>query len=85
MTGFLIRWVLAFVLLTATYNPTEWNYWKWFSLNYKVEPAIAVLVGLLLLAGYIIYLRSIGVIGIGLVAAIVSSAIWVMIDQGLCR
>jgi len=87
MTGFLTRWVLAFALLSLTYNPTPWNYIRWTSANYKLEPAMALLAGLLLLAGYIIYLRatlrSIGYIGIGLVAAIVASAVWVLIDKGL--
>jgi uncharacterized protein DUF6524 len=89
MTGFLMRWVLAFVLLTATYNPTDWNYLRWAMENYSLEPAISLLAGLLLLAGYIIYLRatlrSIGYIGIGLVTAIVASGVWVLIDLGFLQ
>lgn len=87
MFGFLIRWGLAFFLLAVTFNPTEWSYLSWARENYTLEPAIAVLVGLLLLAGYIIYLRatlrSIGLIGMGLVAAIVAACVWVLVDQGL--
>lgn len=87
MTGFLIRWGLAFLLLAISYNPTKWNYSTWVLENYSLNPAIALLVGLLLLAGYIIYLRatlrSIGLIGIGLVAAIVAAGVWVLIDEGL--
>jgi len=87
MNGFLIRWALAFFLLSATYNPTEWNYFTWTLNNYYIEPSIAVLVGLLLLTGYIIYLRatlrSIGMIGMGLVSAIVAASVWVLIDQGI--
>jgi len=89
MAGFLARWLFAFLLLAITYNPTEWNYLIWLKSNWDVEPAIAVLVGLLLTAGYIIYLRatlrSIGPVGIGLVAAIVAAVIWVLIDQGLFK
>ncbi len=87
MTGFLLRWGLAFGLLTATFNPTKWSYLSWVQLNYSAERAVAVLVGLLLLAGYIIYLRatlrSIGLIGMGLVSAIVAAGVWVLIDLGL--
>ncbi len=86
MTGFMSRWVLAFGLLTATYNPTPWNYVIWVGDNYRTETAMAVLGGLLLLTGYIIYmratLRSIGLFGMALVAAIVAAGVWVLTDQG---
>ena len=87
MNGFLTRWVLAFLLLASTYNPTPWNYvsWTFFEGNYATQTAIAVFVGLLLIAGYIIYvratLRSIGRIGMALVTAIVAALIWVLVDQ----
>ena len=32
--GFLIRWLFAFVLLAATYNPTQWNFVRWAMANY---------------------------------------------------
>jgi len=87
MNGFLIRWALAFCLLALTFNPTKWSYFNWVLENYKLEPAISLLVGLLLIAGYIIYLRatlrSIGLIGMGLVSAIVAAGVWVLIDLGL--
>ena len=86
MNGFLIRWALAFILLAATYNPTRWNFLVWASENYMVDTALAVLFALLLTAGYIIYLRatlrSIGLFGMSLVAAIAASGVWVLIDQG---
>lgn len=89
MNGFLIRWALAFALLAATYNPTDWNYVSWTIANYDVETAMTVLIGLLLAAGYIIYLRatlrSIGLIGMGLVSAIVAAGVWVLIDQGIIQ
>ena len=89
MNGFLIRWALAFALLAATYNPTDWNYVSWTIANYDVETAMTVLIGLLLAAGYIIYLRatlrSIGLIGMGLVSAIVAAGVWALIDQGIIQ
>ena len=87
MSGFLTRWLFAFLLLSATYNPTEWNYVQWTLANWRIQMPIALLVGLILLAGYIIYiratLRSIGLIGMVLVGAIVAASVWVLVDQGL--
>jgi len=86
MNGFLIRWALAFILLAVTYNPTRWNFLVWASENYMIYTAQFVLFALLLTTGYVIYLRatlrSIGLFGMGLVAAITASAVWVLIDQG---
>ncbi|SER06160.1 DUF6524 family protein [Thalassovita taeanensis] len=85
--GFILRWFVAFFLLTATFNPTEWNYAKWLSVNYAQETPMAVLLGLLLSVGYIIYLRatvrSIGAFGMFLVLAIVAALLWVLYDYGL--
>ncbi len=84
---FLIRWALAFVLLAMTFNPTDWNYVRWASQNYTTETPMVLLLGLLLLVGYIIYLRatlrSIGTFGMILVLAIVGALLWVLYDWGL--
>lgn len=85
--GFLLCWLFAFVLLAATYNPTQWNYVRWTMTNYEDRLSIAVLAGLILLIGYIIYLRatlrSIGLFGMLLVLAVAGTLIWVLFDQGL--
>ena len=84
--GFALRWLVAFVLLAATFNPTEWNYVRWASTHFNDQMPLAVLLGLLLLVGYIIYLRatlrSIGAFGMGLVLAIVAALLWVLYDFG---
>lgn len=89
MTGFLLRWMAAFALLSATYNPTRWNYLRWAESQWNGAMALIVLAGLLLLVGYIIYLRatlrSIGVLGMALVLAIVAALLWVLYDFGLIR
>lgn len=89
MTGFLLRWIAAFALLSATYNPTQWNYLRWAESHWTSAMALIVLAGLLLLVGYIIYLRatlrSIGVLGMALVLAIVAALLWVLYDFGLIR
>lgn len=87
--GFILRWVCAFLLLAATFNPTEYNYIQWVRSYGGMNVSIAVLVGLILLVGYIIYLRatlrSIGGIGMILVIALVGSGIWVLYDLGVLR
>lgn len=86
MSGFVLRWLFAFILLAATYNPTQWNYSTWVMQNGKENLSVAVLCGLILTIGYIIYLRatmrSIGVIGMALVLGLVGAILWVAYDLG---
>ena len=85
--GFVIRWIFAFVLLAATYNPTDWNYVRWSMANADTNLSVTVLLGLILLVGYIIYLRatlrSIGIFGMILILAVVGTLLWVLFDQGV--
>jgi hypothetical protein len=85
--SFILRWVAAFILLAATYNPTQYNYVKWVLGPQGDSLSLMVLAGLLLLIGYIIYLRatlrSIGGIGVILVLALVGALLWVLYDMGL--
>lgn len=84
---FLVRWLIAFVLLTATWNPTPWNFVRWVTDNGTENLPVSVLAGLILLIGYVIYLRatlrSIGPIGMGLVAAVFLALLWVLYDWGV--
>jgi hypothetical protein len=84
--AFVIRWLIAFVLLAATWNPTQWNFTRWALENWEAQLPVTVLAGLVLTVGYIIYLRatlrSIGPIGMGLVIAVFAALIWVLIDWG---
>ncbi|MEO0402098.1 MAG: DUF6524 family protein [Pseudomonadota bacterium] len=85
--GFLLRWLFAFGLLAATYNPTPYNYAAWVTQYGGQNLSIAVLLGLILTVGYIIYLRatlrSIGGFGMALVLALVGTGLWVLYDLGL--
>ena len=83
--GLVLRWVFAFGLIAATYNPTEYNFVRWAATSDQLS--VTVLVGLGLLVGYIIYLRatlrSIGAFGMMLILAIVGALLWVLYDFGL--
>lgn len=87
--GFIIRWLLAFILIALTYNPTPWNFTAWVAETWPDQMSMAVLMGLILLVGYIIYLRatlrSIGPFGMALVVAIFAALIWVLVDFGIVR
>ncbi len=88
MAEFGARWAFAFVLLVATYNPTNWNYirWAWDS-GYENNTPLVVFFGISLCIGYIIYfratLRSIGTFGMLLIAALIGSLVWVLYDANL--
>ena len=85
--GFVLRWLFAFLLLAATYNPTPYNYLRLVSGTDGFGLSVTVLCGLILLVGYIIYLRatlrSIGAFGMALVLAIFGALVWVAVDFGL--
>lgn len=87
MIGFLLRWLGAFALLSATFNPTRFNYVRWAEANWGDQLPLAVFLGLLLAVGYMIYviatLRSIGAFGVVLIAAIFGAGLWVLIDWGI--
>ena len=84
MGGFVLRWL--FLLLAATCNPTDWNFTRWVMASGGDMMSVAVLGSLLLIVGYIIYLRatmrSIGPIGMLLVLGLVGALLWVAFDLG---
>jgi hypothetical protein len=86
MGGFVIRWVFAFALLAGTYNPTQYNFTRWLTATGDKQWSVIALTGLILLIGYIIYLRatlrSIGAFGMVLVLALVAALLWVAFDMG---
>ncbi|MDE3027006.1 MAG: hypothetical protein KGH84_01240 [Paracoccaceae bacterium] len=85
--GIFLRWLFAFALLTATFNPTPFNYVRWVQDNRTANLSLTVFFGLLLFIGYVVYLsatlRSIGSFGVAMVIAVFASLIWVLHDQGI--
>ncbi|MFQ5644366.1 MAG: DUF6524 family protein [Thiogranum sp.] len=86
-TNFLIRFVLAVVLVFATYNPSGYSWYHWFmQVPDKLDPLLA-LSAVLLLIGWVIYLRatvrSLGEIGTLLAFAFFAALTWVMIDYNV--
>lgn len=85
--GIFLRFLGAFVLLAATYNPTQWNYITWVDNNWPAQMPLAIFMGLILLVGFLIYImstmRAIGTLGVLLIAAILGAGLWVLIDWGV--
>lgn len=84
--GFLGRWIFALALVMGTYNPTDYSYISWIAAQgTEFSPTIA-LVGIALLIGWVIFLRatlrSLGLVGIGLGAALFGCVLWLFIDLG---
>lgn len=85
--GLFLRWLGAFALLSATYNPTPYNYVRWADAYFAQSMPLTLLVGMVLAVGYVIYigatLRSIGLFGAGLVIAVMGLLVWVLVDFGV--
>lgn len=87
--GIFLRWLGAFLLLAATFNPTQYNFVHWAEVNWQTQMPLTVLLGLLLGVGYIIYVgatfRSLGAFGMIVIAALFGAVIWVLIDYGILQ
>lgn len=87
MTDILARWAIAFVLVSLTYNPTQFNFIRWAVHSGTASLSLAVLFGLILLTVWIIFLRatlrSIGPFGMALTGAIFAALVWVLHDLGI--
>lgn len=83
---FLVRLILALVLVFLTYNPSGYSWYHWFDQAAdKFQPMI-ILAAIVLIIGWVIYLRatarSLGLLGIVLATAFFATLIWLMVDQG---
>jgi hypothetical protein len=85
-SGFLLRFMAAFVLVFSSYNPSGKSYYHWLSENLSDVTPWMALVGVLLLVGWTIFLRatfrSLGAFGLLLAAAFMGVLLWMMIDWG---
>lgn len=85
--SFLARWLFAALLVFGTYNPTDYSYVNWAFSDIDQFGPVMALVGVALLIAWIVFLRatmrSLGVLGIALGAALFACLIWLFIDMGL--
>lgn len=82
--GFLVRLILALIVVFATYNPEGTSYYQWVYEDLSNFTVLKAFIGVVLLIGWIILLRatfgSLGIIGVTLAVAFFGLAIWLIID-----
>ncbi len=75
--GYIVRTLSCFLLLFATWNPAGYSYLAWIGEDDGTRLSVKVAVGVVLFTIHIIYLRiawlALGVLGIGISAAILLS------------
>jgi len=83
------RFVVALLLVLATYNPSGKSGYHWIStavVNKAFGPEHLILVALLAI-GWVIYWiatwRALGTLGVGLAALLLGGVIWLLFDIGL--
>lgn len=88
-SSFLIRMLVAFVLVFATYNPSGHSWSNWFINSIQARDFTnpwLILTGVLLIIGWAIYLRatsrSMGMSGTILLLALFAALLWLMISIG---
>ncbi len=84
--SFIVRWLAALILVLGTYNPYASSYWHWITSD-PDHASLKVLVGVLLLILHVVVVvatvRSIGIVGIGLLTALFAAFAWVLVDTRL--
>jgi len=84
-TSFLLRYLVALILVFVTYNPSEYCWVQW--LNSDTAMVYKAASGIVLLIGWIMFLRatwnSLGAFGTLLASAFFAVMIWLLIEWGL--
>lgn len=85
-TGFLARLVVALALVFSTFNPSGYSYLHWVAGVFPKINAQQAVAGIVLLIGWVIFavatLRSIGRVGILLIAVLFAALTWLMVSFG---
>lgn len=84
---FIVRLVFAAALVLLSYNPSEYSFYSWAINSENARLVYKVIAGILLLIGWVIYLRatinSLGVVGIALTGALLGCIVWLLIEWKL--
>jgi len=88
---FLWRWSAALVLVFLSYNPSGWSWFHWArgAFNGDGLGPLHYFSGIVLLAGWTVFViatqRSLGILGVIIGAAVIGTAIWLLVDIGVLR
>jgi uncharacterized integral membrane protein len=84
-SGVIVRIVLAIVLVLATYNPSGHSFYHWLTEPPAGITAIKSLLGVMLLIGWAVSLRTVhvalGSLGVILGIAFLAALAWVFVEQ----
>ena len=85
-SGIAIRFLVAIVLVFATYNPEGFSFFHWGIQEIADFSVTKAFVGVVLLIGWTVFiratLRSLGFWGITLAAAFFGTLLWMVVDWG---
>lgn len=85
--GVIWRFLFALVVVLGTYNPTGHSYFQWGIMHMRPFDPVKVVVGILLIIGWVIFvrasLRSLGGLGLILISALCAALLWLVIDWGM--
>jgi hypothetical protein len=84
-SGVLLRVVLAVALVLLTYNPSGHSFYHWVTAPPPGITALKAFLGILLLIGWLMCLRTafvaLGWLGVILGIALLGTAVWLLIDM----
>lgn len=84
--GVMARVLCALLLVLATFNPSGYSYGHWLAHGLPHVSAAQAVVGLLLLICWVVYvtatLRSLGLFGVTLLAALMAALVWLAVQNG---
>ncbi len=84
--NFLSRLAAAFALVLLTFNPSGYSYSHWVAHVFPNVDALQAVAGVVLLIGWIVFvvatLRSIGFLGVVLVAVLFAALTWLVVSMG---
>jgi hypothetical protein len=82
----LLRVLFALAIVIATWNPTGWSYVQWALIDTSTFDATKALVGVLLLAAWLLCIRatwvSLGLMGLVLAAVVIGVFVWWLMSMG---
>jgi hypothetical protein len=84
-SGVVVRIVLAIALVLATYNPSGYSFYHWLTEPPSGITAVKALLGVVLLIGWAVSLRTVhvalGSLGVMLGFALLAALAWVFVEQ----
>lgn len=85
--GMLLRILFALAMVIATWNPTGYSYVQWALIDTSAFDATKALVGVLLLAAWLLCVRatwvSLGLMGVILAAIVIGVFVWWLLSMGI--